>query len=266
MERNRVTAAVDAPAEQISLVLYEVVDDVAWIHLNRPHRLNAVVPELIRELCLALERAIDEDVRAAVLGGSGRAFCSGYDLKSNRRPRPEFQHRRDIDRTHDVTRLIRRAPFAVIAAVKGYALGNGCEFALAADAIVAADDAQFGFPEVGWGLSVTGGVTALLTAAVGPHRAKRLILGGDWFSAQEAHDWGLAQQVAPATQVGKVAGELAHRWAARPPAAFARAKRSIDQAFAAELETAYALETEHSVAAAMGREDEHKFQGFGGVR
>ncbi|MFD9813356.1 enoyl-CoA hydratase/isomerase family protein [Streptomyces sp. NPDC059080] len=100
-----------------------------------------------------------------------------------------------LDRIQDVTRLIRDAPFPVVAAVHGYALGAGCEFALSCDLVVAAEGTRFGFPEVGVGLSVTGGVSRLLTGAVGPIKAKELILLGEHFDAQEARRLGLVTRV-----------------------------------------------------------------------
>jgi 2-(1,2-epoxy-1,2-dihydrophenyl)acetyl-CoA isomerase len=242
-----------ARAEDSAIVEYEVRDAVAWIHLNRPHRLNAVIPQLIEELGSALLRASDDGVGAAVIAGRGRAFCAGYDLKHERGTRTELQHRRQIDLTHDVTRHIRRAPFAVIASVQGYALGNGCEFALASDYVIASDDAEFGFPEVGWDLSVTGGLTALLVESIGVHRAKDLILRGERFSAIRAHELGLVGRLAKTSELERVTAEVAAEFAGKPMAALVRAKRAIDLASTSMLEAAYALETEQAIVAAQNR-------------
>jgi 2-(1,2-epoxy-1,2-dihydrophenyl)acetyl-CoA isomerase len=114
------------------------------------------VPELTAGLAAALARAGQDGARVVVLAGRGRAFCSGHDLKEPVPPETVLQTRRRVDGIQDVTRAIRRFPGPVVAAVHGYALGAGCEFALGCDLVVAAEDAQFGFPEVSVGLSVTG--------------------------------------------------------------------------------------------------------------
>jgi 2-(1,2-epoxy-1,2-dihydrophenyl)acetyl-CoA isomerase len=215
---------------------------VARIHLNRPHRLNAVVPELVEELVLALRRARELRVRALVLAGNGRAFCAGHDLKAEP---PVIEGRASLerlDRIQQVTREIRGAPFPVVAAVHGYALGAGCEFALGCDLVVAAEGAQFGFPEVEVGLSVTGGISRLLTATVGAIKAKELILLGERFGAAEAAGLGLVNRVVPDGTHETVALELAMSLAAKPPYALALAKHGIDQGVDGTVEEAFARE------------------------
>src|ERR1700728_592629 len=190
---------------------YELTDSVARVYLNRPHRLNAVVPELTAGLAAALARAGTDGARVVVLAGRGRAFCSGHDLKEQLPPETVLATRLRVEQIQDVTRAIRRFPGPVIAAVHGYALGAGCEFALGCDLVVAAEDAQFGFPEVSVGLSVTGGISRLLPLLVGPVRAKELVLLGDQFDAAAARDLGLVNRVVPAGEHQRAAGELAAR-------------------------------------------------------
>ncbi|HEY1625692.1 MAG TPA: enoyl-CoA hydratase/isomerase family protein [Streptosporangiaceae bacterium] len=223
---------------------YERDQSVARIYLNRPHRLNAVVPELTAGLVASLDRAGREGARVAVLAGRGRAFCSGHDLKE---PVPEetvLATRLRVDGIQEVTRAIRRFPGAVIAAVHGYALGAGCEFALGCDLVVAAEDAQFGFPEVSVGLSVTGGISRLLPLLVGPVRAKELLLLGDRFGASRAAELGLVNRVTPAGQHEQVAGEIAARLAGQPPLALVLAKQALDRGADSALEEAMATETD----------------------
>src|SRR5690606_14179700 len=98
-------------------------------------------------------------------------------------------------RTQDIMRLVRTSPAPVIAAVNGYAVGAGCEFALCSDLVVAGQTAKFGFPEVSVGLAVTGGISHVLPLAVGPAVAKELILLGEHFTAQRAMDLGLVNTV-----------------------------------------------------------------------
>ena len=225
-----------------SVVELAVEDGVARIRLNRPERLNAVVPELVDQLVRALARARAERVRAAVLAGNGRAFCSGHDLKAEAPVLEAAASRERLDRIQEVTREIRRAPFPVIAAVHGYALGAGCEFALGCDLVVAAENAKFGFPEVGVGLSVTGGISRLLTAAVGALKAKELILLGEHFGAAEAARFGLVARVVPDGEHERTALTLAADLTAKPPYALTLAKHAIDQGIDGTVEDAFARE------------------------
>ena len=223
---------------------YELAGSVAWIHLNRPERLNAVVPELTAGLVAALVRAGQDGARAIVLAGRGRAFCSGHDLKEPLPPENVLGTRLRVEQIQDVTRAIRRFPGPVIAAVHGYALGAGCEFALGCDLVVAAEDAQFGFPEVSVGLSVTGGISRLLPLLVGPVRAKELLLLGERFGAARALELGLVNQVAPAGEHEKVAAEIAARLRDRPALALALAKQALDRGAESALEEAMAAEVD----------------------
>jgi 2-(1,2-epoxy-1,2-dihydrophenyl)acetyl-CoA isomerase len=238
---------------------YELDQSVARIYLNRPHRLNAVVPELTAGLIAALTRAGHDDARVVVLAGRGRAFCSGHDLKEPLPPESVLETRRRVDAIQDVTRAIRRFPGPVLAAVHGYALGAGCEFALGCDLVVAAEDAQFGFPEVSVGLSVTGGISRLLPLLVGPVRAKELLLLGERFGAARALELGLVNRVTPAGQHEQVAAEIAGRLRDRPALALALAKQALDRGADCALEEAMAAEVDFAaltvapVAAGDGR-------------
>jgi 2-(1,2-epoxy-1,2-dihydrophenyl)acetyl-CoA isomerase len=226
------------------VVDYELDQSIAHVYLNRPHRLNAVVPELTAGLIAALRRAGDEDARVVMLAGRGRAFCSGFDLKEPLVRESLLATRRRVDGIQEVTRAIRRFPGPVVAAVHGYALGAGCEFALGCDLVVAGQDAWFGFPEVSVGLSVTGGISRLLPLLVGPMRAKELLLLGERFDAAAAHELGLVNRVAPPGEHERVALELAARLAAQPPLALALAKQALDRGVDCALEEAMAAETD----------------------
>jgi len=226
------------------VVEYELAGAVAQIYLNRPHRLNAVVPELAAGLVAAFARAGQDGARAIVLAGRGRAFCSGHDLKEPLPPETVLATRLRVEQIQDVTRAIRRFPGPVIAAVHGYALGAGCEFALGCDLVVAAEDAQFGFPEVSVGLSVTGGISRLLPLLVGPVRAKELVLLGDRFSAARALELGLVNVVAAAGQHEQAAAEMAARLRDQPTLSLALAKQALDRGAECALEEAMAAEVD----------------------
>ena len=223
---------------------YELSESVARVYLNRPHRLNAVVPELTAGLVGALARAGQDKARVVILAGRGRAFCSGHDLKEELPPETVLATRLRVEQIQDVTRAIRRVPGPVVAAVHGYALGAGCEFALGCDLVVASEDARFGFPEVSVGLSVTGGISRLLPLLVGPVRAKELLLLGERFGATRALQLGLVNQVAVAGQHEQAAAVIAARLRDQPRLALALAKQALDRGADSALEEAMAAEVD----------------------
>jgi enoyl-CoA hydratase/carnithine racemase len=197
-----------------------------------------------------------------VLAGRGRAFCAGHDLKEDDREHDPEGVRALIERIQDVTRKVRRAPFPVIAAVHGYALGAGCEFALCSDLVVAAQDAVFGFPEVSVGLSITGGISHILSWAVGPVRAKQLVLLGQRFTASQAEAWGLVNAVVEPDHLLRQADEWAQTLAALPPHALAVAKRTLDQGPQVDLETALQIEVEAALSTRDSAEARNAAEAF----
>jgi len=219
-------------------------DGIARIWLNRPHRLNAVSPVLVEDLLTALDGVAGSDAGAVVLAGRGRAFCAGHDLKE---PTPAGDSRQRLERLQEVTRRLRTLRQPVVAAVHGYAIGAGAEFALGCDLVLAAEDAVFAFPETGLGLSVTGASSRLLPALVGPLKAKELVLLGERLDARSAQGLGLVNAVV--SDVDATAVEWARKIAARPSATLA--KRALDAAIdleaALELEVSHALITEGSL-------------------
>jgi len=250
------------PAATDQVVTYESIDGIAVVTLNRPHRLNAVVPELVERLCAALGRARQDDVAACVLTGAGRSFCAGYDLRQEHEPISEAEDRRRLHRIQDVTRLVRQAPFPVIAAVHGYALGAGCEFALCCDLIVASTDATFGFPEVGVGLGVTGGISRLLPLTVGMAKAKELVLLGERFSAEQALELRLINWVVEAGQHLSFAMDMAARLRARPRSALSRAKHALDVGPEVGIEAAFEMEISNALALHSGADAQDAAQRF----
>ncbi|SFP45029.1 Enoyl-CoA hydratase/carnithine racemase [Amycolatopsis arida] len=218
---------------------------VAVLRLNRPDRLNAVSPALVGDLLTALDAvSSDPGVRAVVLTGNGRAFCAGHDLKE---PAAGGDSRARIERLQEVTRRLRGCPAPVIAAVHGYAIGAGAEFALGCDLVLAADDAVFAFPEVGLGLSVTGAASRLLPLLVGPLKAKELVLLGERVDAATALRLGLVNDVVPAGELTDRALDWAGRIAERPAAAATLAKRALDHGIDGALDAALELEVSHAL-------------------
>ncbi|MBK1785454.1 enoyl-CoA hydratase/isomerase family protein [Prauserella cavernicola] len=222
-----------------------IAEGVALVWLNRPDRLNAVSPELVDDLLTALDRvAADESVRAVVLAGRGRAFCAGHDLKA---PTADGDARVRLERLQDVTRRLRGLPQPVIAAVHGYAIGAGAEFALGCDLVVAADDAVFGFPEATLGLSVTGAASRLLPLLVGPAKAKELVLLGERVDSAVAKGMGLVNRRVARDELLEFSMDWARQLAGKPRAAVTLAKRAIDRGVDSAVETALELEISHAL-------------------
>lgn len=242
---------------------YSCEGPVARIHLNRPERLNAVIPALTDGLADALRRAADDGARAVVLAGRGRSFCAGHDLKEPEPVESPLQTRARLQAIQDVTRLIRAFPGPVIAAVHGHALGAGCEFALGCDLVVATEDAQFGFPEVEVGLSVTGGISRLLPALVGWAKAKELMITGERVSGREAGAMGMVARVVAPGEHESVALEVAEKVAARPALAVSLAKRVLDEGLDASFEEALGREVDHALLTSMSGEGEAPREAFG---
>ena len=172
------------------LLLTAVQDGILILSLNRPEKLNAINNELARALRDALARAdATPEVRAVLLQGKGRAFCAGRDVSQG--PSDD-----DLELTQQVSSAIVHCSKPVVAAVQGWVVGAGLEWMLDADITIAARSARFRFPEASLGVFVTGGVSALLPAAVGLQRAKALLLLGEEFSPADALAWGLVWSVA----------------------------------------------------------------------
>jgi enoyl-CoA hydratase len=216
-------------------------DGVALVTIDRPAALNALSFGLLDELADELER-LDRDgrTRVAVLTGSGeRAFAAGADIVELAEQTPE---RLRTERRFDAWNRLWSIEIPLIAAVRGFALGGGCELAMTCDLIVAGDDAQFGQPEIRIGVMPGAGGTQRLTRAIGVARAMELILTGRSMPAAEAHAAGLVTTVVPTGDTVRAAVDLADRIAAMPPLAVRAAKRSV--LAAAELPLAAGLRAE----------------------
>ena len=225
---------------------------VAWITLNRPHRLNAINATLIDGLVGSLVRARADAAAVVVLRGEGRAFCSGHDLQED-----ELSGTQAVSIAQglqDVTRRMQEFAGPVVSAVHGYALGGGFEFALASDLVVAARSARFGFPEVAVGLTVTGGVTKLLPQLAGPMRAKRLLMLGEMIGADEALAMGLVSFVCEPEELDQRIEQLARDLAAKPRASLSLTKQALDAGPDNLLEKQLELEVEHLLSAAKSKD------------
>ena len=207
-------------------------DGVATIALDRPDAMNAVDAKLGADLLEALETAAaDGAVRAVVLTGKGRAFCSGADLKAGFDPGPDG--RPDVgaalrERFHPIIRAIRGMPKPVVAKVNGAAAGIGCSFALACDLIVASEKAYFLLAFVNIGLVPDGGSSFLIPERIGFARAAEMALLGERIPAATALEWGLINRVVGHEALTAEVDALAARLAAGPTRSYAGAKRQLN--------------------------------------
>lgn len=215
---------------------------VALLTLNRPDALNALDRASLEAIRSAVaDVAADESARALVLTGEGRAFAAGADIaQMSGLTATEAEAFSRLG--HDATAALEALEVPTIAAVNGFALGGGCELALACDWIYASEKARFGQPEVALGLIPGFGGTSRLVRRVGIGWAKELVLTGDPIKADEALRIGLANKVFAPDELLPAALAAAESVAAKGPLAVARAKRVMDQGQDADVRTAHALE------------------------
>jgi enoyl-CoA hydratase/carnithine racemase len=217
---------------------------IAWVKLNRPERLNAMNRQLVDGLSEALARAeADPSVRAVILHGEGRAFCSGDDLKDlDSQTTSEATTQAWVEAIQNITLQIMGSRKIVIAAVHGWCVGGALEWAVNCDFTLFADNARWFFPEVTYGLFVTGGVTALLTKQTGPQVAKELMILGEKHDARKALEVGIAWKLFPESQLLDEARKLALAIAERPENAVADIKHAINNGFHSSLADAEAAQ------------------------
>src|SRR5919201_1108835 len=219
-------------------VVYEPTDGVATLTLNRPQRLNTIVPELVEDLRAALRRAQnDPGVRAIRLRGAGRAFCAGYDIQWGAESMGSELETAEWDPIADYKGMSRfvdaymslwGSPKPVIAQVHGFCVGGGTDLALCSDLIVCAEDCRIGYPPARvWGSPTT----AMWIYRLGLERAKRLLLTGDALDGRTAVEWGLASLAAPAEQLDEAALGLARRVALLPANQLHMMKLLVNQAY-----------------------------------
>ena len=209
-------------------VLVERTGGVARVRLNRPEKRNAQSLEMwdeLRRTGLALED--DPSVRVVIVSGEGHSFSAGIDLAVLQGQAMGDLAIADIELVQHAFRWLKDARFASIAMVQGYALGAGCQLALACDLRILSDDAVLGLPEIDFGIFPDLGGCAWLPGLVGSAKARELILTGDRLDAAEALRLGIANRVVLRDQLEPTALALAERLARKAPLAVGAAKRAI---------------------------------------
>lgn len=210
------------------LILVETHGRAGVIRINRPKQLNALNGAVMRVLVdAALAFDADAAVGAIVITGDERAFAAGADIKEMASASVVEMLQANRIELWDALRGIKKP---LIAAVSGWALGGGCELAMACDMIVASETARFGQPEINIGIIPGAGGTQRLTRAVGKALAMEVILNGRFLDAAEAERFGLVNRVVPVEQCLRTAIELAQQIAERAPLAVRFAKEAVNQA------------------------------------
>jgi len=249
-DRQEQTAMSDDP------ILYETRGDVALVTLNRPDLLNALSEDLLEHFHSLLTRLGDEGVRALVLTGAGRAFCSGADLAAM--PMEAAGNGGAIDAGAILRRIyvpaieaMTQAPFPIIAAINGPAVGAGCSLALAADLVVAGRSATFQLSFARIGLVPDAGASWFLPRLIGRARAAEMMLLAEPVDAAQALDWGLANRLVDDALLLDEAMAIGARLAAGPTTALALIKRQL--LLAGQQTLAETMETEAVHQSRAGR-------------
>lgn len=241
-------------------LIVEVSDRIATVTIHRPKSLNALNPETARELdSVFSEIAGRPDVGVVLLTGSGeKAFVAGADISEMR----EFTPLQALEFSRygqKVLEKIERLPQPVIGVINGFALGGGCELAMACDMLVASDTARFGQPEVNLGIIPGWGGTQRLPRLIGRNLAKELVLTGEMISAARAYEIGLVNRVVPQAGLMEAAREIARKILAKGPVAVSAAKAAMNRGLDLDLQNACALEAN---AFAVGFSTEDRAEGM----
>jgi enoyl-CoA hydratase len=225
-------------------LIVETKDRIGIIKINRPKALNALNTQTIQELENAVEELSENpEVRAIVLTGEGKAFVAGADI-SEMKDMTKEEAMDFSKRGHRTFSFIESQEKPVIAAVNGFALGGGCELAMACDIRIASDSAKFGQPEVNLGVTPGFAGTQRLLRLVGTAKAKELIYTGDIIDSQTALSIGLVNQVIPGDKLLDFVMEMANKIASKGPVAVKSAKKVINKGSRSDFEIGSSSEVE----------------------
>jgi enoyl-CoA hydratase len=227
------------------LLTFQVADRIATITVNRPDKLNALNDALMAELSLAIDEAVRRaDVRGVLLTGAGRAFVAGADI-AELADQTAVEGKARAERGQRTFRKFEQSPKPTIAAVNGFALGGGCELAMACHVRIASDVAKFGQPEVKLGIVPGYGASQRLPRLVGKGRALQLLLTGEMIDAAEAYRIGLVNRVVPAAELLDAARAMLTTIIAQGPLAIAHCIEAVDRGLDMPLDDGIALEASY---------------------
>jgi enoyl-CoA hydratase len=227
-------------------LLFELKDGIAFVTINRPDKLNALNDQVMLELGNAADRiATEPDIKGVILTGAGpKSFVAGADIGDLSRQGP-FDGKARAQRGQAVLRRLETSGKPVLAAVNGFALGGGCELAMACHIRIASENAKFGQPEVKLGIAPGYGGTQRLPRLVGKGVALQLILTGEMIDAQEAYRIGLVNKVVPAADLLAESEKMMRGILAMGPLAVRLAMEAVDQGLEMTLDEGLLLEANH---------------------
>lgn len=238
----------------------ELVEGVMTLTLNRPRQLNAMTPELVRQLLDAVDEAEREGARALLITAAGRGFCAGRDLAGSE---PGVEDGGEVldELFHPMVRRVAGLPFPTIAAVQGAALGTGLGLALACDVVIVAEDAKIGSPFGKIGAVLDSGAHKAFVDRLGPAVALDLIYSGRFLTGTQAATAGLVSRAVSADELAATARDYARAVAAGPALAFAESKRLVRELSDTGLSLEDVLDRESAAQSRSSRTKDYR-EGF----
>ena len=229
----------------MGFVDYEVDGHVAVITINRPKALNALNEDVLKDIEAAFDAVDLSEIRAIILTGAGeKSFVAGADIAAmSVMTKEQGEHFGKFG--NDIFRKIETFPVPVIAAVNGFALGGGNELAMSCDIRICSDNALFGQPEVGLGITPGFGGTQRLARLIGPGKAKEMVFASRNIKADEALRIGLVQKVVEPEELMPTAEAMAQKIASNAPIAVRNSKRAVTDGFLSDLDHAIAIEEQY---------------------
>lgn len=247
-------------------LIFEVKEGIAYITINRPKALNALSSEVLDELYSAFTLVSeDPEVQIAILTGEGKAFVAGADI-SQMVDLSTLEGRAMMIKGQSVMNLIENIEKPVIAAINGFALGGGCELAMACDIRIASEKAKFGQPEVNLGIIPGFGGTQRLPRLVGKGMGKYLIMTAEMIDAQEAYRIGLVEKIVPAEELLGTAEKVAKNIMTKAPIAIRAAKVAINKGISLDVMTGVSFEAEALVTPFSSEDRKEGMNAFLGKR
>ena len=218
---------------ELENIIFNKSNKIATITLNRPKYLNALCEQLIKELNYVLDLLSKDDaIHVVIIKGSNKVFAAGADIHEMKDLKLISHIKKDFIKPWESISNFKKP---IIASVAGYALGGGCEIAMMCDIIIAANNAQFGQPEINLGTIPAAGGTQRLVKAVGKSKAMELVLSGDMISAEEALNCGLVSKVVPLENLEEQTANLAKNIANKSLPILILAKEAISRSFESTL-------------------------------
>jgi enoyl-CoA hydratase len=250
---------------EFECIICEQEERIATLKLNRPKVLNAMNQQMWFELNAALEDVKnDPDVKVLIITGAGNAFSTGADLKESKNRSPE-DHREYLVELQETSRKIIRFEKPTIAVINGYALGSGCELALACDIRLAAEQAQIGSPEAKVTSSVAGGTMRLIQDLIGPAKTREFLFTGEYIDGRQAERIGLVNRAVPLERLMDESRKMATKIAANSAFSIKMIKKGLLMARGeASLEALMDYEIEAWLACASAKERKEAMGDFEG--